>query len=95
MTYLVFKKYTSNYMVCVSARCGGGGETARGEKRLLQSNVLVAVRLSVQHFLPELTGHRVLLHEDNMAVVYILTNMVSRSPELMFELRHCGFYQHC
>jgi hypothetical protein len=48
---------------------------------------LVAVRLSVQHFLPVLTGHRVLLHEDNMAVVWILTNWVSRSPALMRELR--------
>jgi hypothetical protein len=48
---------------------------------------LVAVRLSVQHFLPLLAGHRVLLHEDNMAVVWILTSWVSRSPALMSELR--------
>jgi hypothetical protein len=48
---------------------------------------LVAVRLGVERFLPQLTGRRVLLREDNMAVVYILTNFVSRSPLLMAELR--------
>jgi hypothetical protein len=48
---------------------------------------LVAVRLAVEYFLPQLAGRRVLLREDNMAVVYILTNMVSRSPLLMHELR--------
>ena len=48
---------------------------------------LVAVRLSVEHFLPQLAGRRVLLHEDNMAVVWILTHFVSRSQELMHELR--------
>eukprot|EP00327_Prymnesium_parvum_P012412 CAMPEP_0184380726 /NCGR_PEP_ID=MMETSP0007-20130409/4994_1 /TAXON_ID=97485 /ORGANISM="Prymnesium parvum, Strain Texoma1" /LENGTH=136 /DNA_ID=CAMNT_0026726079 /DNA_START=104 /DNA_END=511 /DNA_ORIENTATION=+ len=48
---------------------------------------LAAVRLSVQHFLPHLAGHRVLLHEDNQAVVWILTYFTSRSPSLMAELR--------
>ena len=48
---------------------------------------LVAVRLGVQRFLPQLAGRRVLLREDNMAVVWILTNFVSRSPALMSELR--------
>ena len=48
---------------------------------------LVAVRLTVHHFLPQLAGRRVLLHEDNQAVVWILTNFVSRSSELMHELR--------
>ena len=48
---------------------------------------LVAVRLAVQYFLPRLAGRRVLLREDNMAVVYILTNLVSRSPQPMHELR--------
>jgi len=48
---------------------------------------LVAVRLSVQHFLPQLVGHRVLLHCDNTAVCWIITNFVSRSPALMRELR--------
>jgi len=48
---------------------------------------LVAVRKTVEHFLPYLRGHRVCLHEDNMAVVWILTYFVSRSPVLMRELR--------
>jgi len=48
---------------------------------------LVAVHRSVRHFLPYLAGHRVVLHEDNTAVVWILTNFVSRSPVLMRELR--------
>jgi len=48
---------------------------------------LVAVRLGVQRFLPQLAGRRVLLREDNMAVVWILTSCVSRSPALMTELR--------
>jgi hypothetical protein len=52
---------------------------------------LVAVRLSVQHFLPQLAGRRVLLREDNMAVVHILTSLVSRSPVLMEELRRLWY----
>ena len=48
---------------------------------------LVAVRKGVEFFLPQLAGRRVLLREDNMAVVWILTSMVSRSPQLMHELR--------
>lgn len=48
---------------------------------------LVAVRLTVEHFLPLLAGRRVLLREDNMAVVWIITNMVSRSAAMMHELR--------
>jgi len=52
---------------------------------------LVAVRKAVEHFLPQLAGRRVLLREDNQAVVYILTNMVSRSPQLMHELRRLWY----
>ena len=45
------------------------------------------MRKGVEFFLPQLAGRRVLLREDNMAVVWILTSMVSRSPQLMHELR--------
>ena len=38
-----------------------------------------------------LTGSRVLLHEDNQAVVWIITNMVTRSPEIMRELRRLWY----
>jgi len=48
---------------------------------------LRTVRHAVSHFLPQLTGHRVCLREDNMAVVWILTHFMSRSPALMAELR--------
>lgn len=48
---------------------------------------LKAVRLAVESFLPQVRGRRVLLHEDNTAVVQILTHLTSRSPELMNELR--------
>ena len=48
---------------------------------------LRAVRLFVEWYLEELRGRRLLLYEDNQAVVYILSHMTSRSPELMEELR--------
>ena len=48
---------------------------------------LCAVRLFIQAFLPECRRRRVLLFEDNQAVVFILTNMVTKSPQLMQELR--------
>eukprot|EP00873_Tetraselmis_striata_P013426 jgi/Tetstr1/433690/TSEL_022909.t1 len=46
-----------------------------------------AVRHAVESFLPQLRGRRVLLHEDNTAVVAALTNLTSRSPVMMEELR--------
>eukprot|EP00873_Tetraselmis_striata_P004131 jgi/Tetstr1/424395/TSEL_014954.t1 len=48
---------------------------------------LRAVRHAVDSFLPQLRGRRVLLHEDNTAVVAALTNLTSRSPVMMEELR--------
>eukprot|EP00873_Tetraselmis_striata_P007963 jgi/Tetstr1/428227/TSEL_018267.t1 len=48
---------------------------------------LRAVRHAVESFLPHLRGRRVLLHEDNTAVVAALTNLTSRSPVMMEELR--------
>eukprot|EP00873_Tetraselmis_striata_P016992 jgi/Tetstr1/437256/TSEL_025986.t1 len=48
---------------------------------------LRAVRHAVESFLPQLRGRRVLLHEDNTAVVAALTNLTSRSPVMMEELR--------
>jgi hypothetical protein len=48
---------------------------------------LRAVRLVIEHFLPHLRRRRVLLFEDNQSVVFILSNLVSRSPQLMGELR--------
>ena len=48
---------------------------------------LKAVRLAVQSFLPQLRHRNVLLHEDNQAVVAVLTHLTSRSPAMMTELR--------
>ena len=48
---------------------------------------LRAVRLLAEWYAEVLRHRRVLLWEDNTAVVHIITNMVSRSPELMAELR--------
>lgn len=48
---------------------------------------LKAVRMAVECFLPHLQNRLVLLHEDNQAVVGVLTGLTSRSPALMAELR--------
>ena len=48
---------------------------------------LRAVRLYVLWYLETLRGRRLLLFEDNQAVVAILTNLTSKSPALMRELR--------
>eukprot|EP00873_Tetraselmis_striata_P045992 jgi/Tetstr1/466256/TSEL_010812.t1 len=48
---------------------------------------LGAIRLAVESFMPQLRSHHVLLHEDNTAVVASLTNLTSRSPKLVEELR--------
>jgi hypothetical protein len=55
---------------------------------------LVAVRLTVTHFLQELTGRRVLLFEDNQAVVAALTTLTSQSPAMMAELRALWLLLH-
>eukprot|EP00873_Tetraselmis_striata_P000014 jgi/Tetstr1/420278/TSEL_001027.t1 len=48
---------------------------------------LKAVRLAIESFLPMLHNRHIRLHEDNQAVVGVLTNLTSRSPRLMAELR--------
>ncbi len=48
---------------------------------------LKAVRCAIESFLLELKGRRLLLHEDNLSVVGVLTHLTSRSPVMMFELR--------
>eukprot|EP00873_Tetraselmis_striata_P020642 jgi/Tetstr1/440906/TSEL_029177.t1 len=49
---------------------------------------LKAVRYAVLTFV---RGRSVLLHEDNMVVVYVFANLTSRSPMLMMELRQLWF----
>jgi hypothetical protein len=48
---------------------------------------LKAVRLAVLSFLPLPRGRKVLMHEDNQAVVVVLSHLTSRSPAMMDELR--------
>eukprot|EP00873_Tetraselmis_striata_P043415 jgi/Tetstr1/463679/TSEL_008540.t1 len=48
---------------------------------------LKAARLAVESFLPMLRNRHIRLHEDNQAVVGVLTHLTSRSPRLMAELR--------
>ena len=48
---------------------------------------LRAVRLFILAYLERLTGRRLLLHEDNQAVVAVIASLSSRSPEMMAELR--------
>ena len=48
---------------------------------------LKAVKCSIQSFLSELKGRRLLLHEDNQYVIGVLTHLISRSPAMMCELR--------
>jgi hypothetical protein len=45
------------------------------------------VRLAVESFLPHLRGRNVLLHEDNTAVVAMLTKLTTRSPVMMTDVR--------
>jgi hypothetical protein len=52
---------------------------------------LKAVRMAVECFLPHLTNRLVLLHEDNQAVVGVLSGLTSRSPAMMAELRKLWF----
>jgi hypothetical protein len=49
---------------------------------------LKAVRLAVLSFLPLLRGRNVLLHEDNQAMVFVLSHLTSRSPATMDKLRN-------
>ena len=48
---------------------------------------LKAVSYVVESFLPHIVGINVMLHEDNQAVVAVLTHLTTRSPHMMLELR--------
>jgi len=61
--------------------------SAREAELHITHRELIAVRLYVEHYAEALAGRRLLLHEDNQAVVAILASLTSRSPELMAELR--------
>lgn len=52
---------------------------------------LKAVRYALESFLPYFVGRYVLMHEDNQAVVSVVTHMTTRSPQMMEELRKLWF----
>jgi hypothetical protein len=98
----IFKPVETAYLHCDSSSFGWGAvlndhHEARGfwdptdSKQHITWKELKAVRLAVLSFLPHLRGRRVLLHEDNQSVIGVLTNLTSRSPALMNELRKLWF----
>ncbi len=95
----IFRAPETAYLHCdASGLVGWGGvlnglRPARGEWRPHQRRwhitlkELKAVRFTVETFIAELRGRRVLLWEDNQAVVAVLTGLTSRSAPMMAELR--------
>ena len=65
--------------------------TGRARGRHINYLELLAVHHTLQAFSSRLEGESVLLYEDNMTVVHVLTNRTTRSPELMHLLRHVWF----
>jgi hypothetical protein len=57
--------------------------SAIDEQQHITWKELKAVRLAVLSFLPLLRGRKVLMHEDNQAVVVVLSHLTSRSPAMM------------
>jgi len=94
----LFKVVETAYLHTDSSGYGWGGvlndlKTARGfwydtdRASHITFKELKAVRLAIESFLPDLMGRSVLLHEDNQAVVSVLTHYTTRSPQMMVELR--------
>ena len=94
----IWKPVETAYLHCDSSSFGWGAVLndcleARGvwtggdRQEHITYKELKAVRLAIKSFLPELRGRRLLLHEDNQSVVGVLTNLTSRSPTMMNELR--------
>ena len=93
----ISKAVETAYLHCVSSGCGWGAVLndyveARGfwsgkdKEQHITFKELKAVRCAVKSFLPELKGRRLLLHEDNVSVVGVLTHLTSISPATMSEL---------
>ena len=93
----IWRPVETAYMHCDSSSFGWGAVLnnsveARGfwqgpDRQHITWKELKAVRLAVESFLKELRGRRLVLHEDNQAVVAVLTSLTSRSPAMMSELR--------
>ena len=94
----IWRPVETAYMHCDSSSFGWGAVLnnsveARGfwygpdRQHHITWKELKAVRCAVESFLNELKGRWLVLHEDNQSVVSVLTNMTSRSPAMMSELR--------
>ena len=94
----IWRPPTDRTLECDASHLGWGGVldgtvpaqgmwTGRSRGRHINFLELMAVHHTLQVFLKELQGESVLLWEDNMTVVHILTNRTTRSPELMHLLR--------
>jgi hypothetical protein len=76
--------------LCWSGRtlsCSGYWKPGPEADRHITWKELRTLRLALASLLPEVQGQHLLLWEDNMPVVHIVTSGSSRSPELMSELR--------
>ena len=65
--------------------------TGRARGRHINYLELLAVHHSLQAFGSQLRGQSVLLWEDNMTIVHVLTNRTTRSHELMHLLRRVHY----
>jgi hypothetical protein len=94
----IFSPIETAYLHCDSSGCGWEAVVnelleARGfwsgtdHHQHITWKELKAVRLAVPSFLPLLRGRKVLMHEDNQAVVVVLNHLTSRSPAMMDELQ--------
>ena len=94
----IWRPVETAYMHCDSSSFGWGAVLnnsveARGfwygpdRQHHITWKELKAVRCAVESFLNELKGRWLVLHEDNQSVVSVLTNLTSRSPAMMSELR--------
>ena len=65
--------------------------TGRERGRHINYLELLAVHHTLAAFLDRLEGQSLLLWEDNMTIVHVLTNRTTRSPELMHLLRRVWY----
>jgi hypothetical protein len=64
-----------------------GFPSAADQTHHITRKELKAVRLAVLSFFPLMRRRKVLMHEDNQAVVVVHSHLTSRSPAKMNELR--------
>jgi hypothetical protein len=94
----MFSPIETAYQHCDSSGYGLGAVLneqleARGfwsptdQKQHITWKELKAVRLTVLSFLPLMRGRKVLMHDNNQAMVVVLSHLTSRSPAMMDELR--------